>query len=101
MHPAMCPFTLCTYLHVKVKLSLDLTMYRAMNTYPIINQAPHHEEIKLHAFLNSVLDGGEWSALSLDRFTTVERDPITHLIGGWMGPRSGLETVAKRNIPSP
>jgi len=72
-----------------------------MNTYPIINQAPHHEEIKLHAFLNSVLDGGEWSALSLDRFTTVERDPITHLIGGWMGPRSGLETVAKRNIPSP
>jgi hypothetical protein len=27
--------------------------------------------------------------------------PRTHWIGGWMGPRAGLDTVAKRKIPSP
>jgi len=25
----------------------------------------------------------------------------THRIGGWVGPRAGLDAVAKRKIPSP
>jgi hypothetical protein len=34
-------------------------------------------------------------------FTPRERDPGIHWIGGWMGPRAGLNTVVKRKIPSP
>jgi hypothetical protein len=31
-------------------------------------------------------------------FTTEERGPGTHWIGGWVGPRAGLEAVERRNI---
>jgi hypothetical protein len=51
--------------------------------------------------LTSALDGGEWSALHLGRFTPRERAPVTHWIGGWVGPRSGLDAVVKRKITSP
>jgi hypothetical protein len=30
-----------------------------------------------------------------------ERDPGTHWIGGWVGPRAVLDTVVTREIPSP
>jgi hypothetical protein len=30
-----------------------------------------------------------------------ERAPDTHWIGGWVGPRAGLDMVSKRKIPSP
>jgi hypothetical protein len=30
-----------------------------------------------------------------------ERAPGTHCIGGWVGPRAGLDAVVKRKIPSP
>jgi hypothetical protein len=30
-----------------------------------------------------------------------ERAPGTHWIGGWVGPRAGLDAVVKRKIPSP
>jgi len=29
------------------------------------------------------------------------RAPSTHWIGGWMGPRTGLDAVVKRKIPVP
>jgi hypothetical protein len=58
-------------------------------------------EIYLHAFLTSALDGGEWSASRPGRFTRRERAPGTHWKGGWMGPRTGLDAVVKRKIPSP
>jgi hypothetical protein len=51
--------------------------------------------------LTSALDGGEWSASHLGRFTPRERAPSTHWIGGWVGPRNGLDTVSKIKIPSP
>jgi hypothetical protein len=35
-----------------------------------------------------------------DRFTPRERAPGTHLIGGWVGPRTVLNMV-KRKIPNP
>jgi hypothetical protein len=47
--------------------------------------------------LTSALDGGEWSA----HFTPRERAPTPHWIGGWVGPRAGLDTMSKRKIPSP
>jgi hypothetical protein len=30
-----------------------------------------------------------------------ERAPGTHWIGGWVGPRAGLDAVVKRKIPNP
>jgi hypothetical protein len=29
------------------------------------------------------------------------KNPGTHWIGGWVGPRAGLDAVVKRKIPSP
>jgi hypothetical protein len=57
-------------------------------------------EIYLHAFLTSALDGGEWSASRPGRFTSRERAPGTHWIGGWVGLRAVLDAVMNRKIPS-
>jgi hypothetical protein len=50
-------------------------------------------EVYLHAFLTSALDGGGWSTSR----PASKRTPVTHLIGGWVGLRAGLDAVAKRN----
>jgi hypothetical protein len=50
--------------------------------------------------LTSALDVDEWSSSRLCRFTHKERAPGTHWIGGWVGPRAGLDAVVKRKIPS-
>jgi hypothetical protein len=50
--------------------------------------------------LTSALDGGEWSASRLGRFTSRDRVPGTHSTGGWVGPRASLDAVAKRKISS-
>jgi hypothetical protein len=57
-------------------------------------------EVKLH---NSYLDGGQWSVSRPSRFTPGEIALGTHCIGGWVGPRAGLEAVEKRkkNLPPP
>jgi hypothetical protein len=51
--------------------------------------------------LTSALDGGEWSASRPGRFTPRERAPGIHCIGDWVGPRTVLDAVVKRKIPSP
>jgi hypothetical protein len=48
--------------------------------------------------LTSAPSGGEWSASRPGRFTTRERAPGTHWIGG---PRASLDTVVKIKIPGP
>jgi len=58
-------------------------------------------EVQLHAFLTSALDGCGWSASRCGRFTRRERAPGTHWIGGWVGSRTALDRVVKRNILSP
>jgi hypothetical protein len=71
------------------------------------NLAPRHEGVLgewRYSFthsLTSAIDGGEWSASRLSRFTPRERDPGTHWIGGWVSPRAGLEAVVKGKILSP
>jgi hypothetical protein len=66
---------------VKVKLSLCLTNY-AMKTYGRV-------DVWIHVFLNSALDGGEWSASCPCRFSPGETTPSTH----WMG--AGLDDMQK------
>jgi hypothetical protein len=44
------------------------------------------------------LVGGEWSASRPCRFTPGERAPDSHWIGGWVGPRAGLDDVEKRTF---
>jgi hypothetical protein len=49
-------------------------------------------------FLTSTLAGGQWSASRPGRFTPKERAPGTHLIGGWVDPRAGLDDVENRKF---
>jgi hypothetical protein len=72
----------------------------------VLNWASRHEGVlgewrysSTHS-LTSALDRGEWSVSPLGRFISRERAPSTHWIGGWVGPRAGLDAV-KRKIPSP
>jgi hypothetical protein len=54
-------------------------------------------DVYLHVFLASALIGGEWSASFPGRFT-----PGTHWIGGWVGPKTGLDEVERRKfLPLP
>jgi hypothetical protein len=54
--------------------------------------------VQIHVFLNSALEEGKWSASRPCRFTPGERAPGTHWVGGWVGPRVGLDAVKKINI---
>jgi hypothetical protein len=49
-------------------------------------------------FLSSALVVGEWSALPSGLFTPGESVPGTHWIGGWVGPRAGLDAAEKRTF---
>jgi hypothetical protein len=55
-------------------------------------------DVERHIFLTSALVGVEWSASHPGRFTSGERAPSTHWIGGWVGPRAGLDDVEKRKL---
>jgi hypothetical protein len=55
-------------------------------------------DVPIHIFLNSTLAGGERSASRPGRYTPGEKAPGTHLIGGWVGPRAGLDGVKKRKF---
>jgi hypothetical protein len=63
-------------------------MHYATETYGGVN-------VCTHVFLTSELVGGDWSASRPRRFTPGERAPSTHWIGGWVGPRAGLEDKEK------
>jgi hypothetical protein len=55
-------------------------------------------DVLIHIFFTSALVGGEWSALRPGRFTPGEKAPDTHWIGGWVGPRAGLDDLEKRKF---
>jgi hypothetical protein len=48
--------------------------------------------------LSRSTSGGEWSVSCPGRFNLWERTPGIHCIGGWVGPRGGMDTVEKRKI---
>jgi hypothetical protein len=68
----------------RVKLFPCLIKHRALNTRGGV-------EVRLHTFLTTARGGVEWSASSPGRFTS-----DTHWIGGWVGPRTGLNAAQKR-----
>jgi hypothetical protein len=49
-------------------------------------------------FLNSELVGGDWSDSCPGLFIRGEIALGTHYIGGWIGPRTGLDDVERRQI---
>jgi hypothetical protein len=77
-----------------------------VNLFLCFNWAPRHEGVlrewmcSSNHSLTSPVDGGEWSASRLGRFTPKERAPVTHWIEGWVGSISVLDAVVKRKIPS-
>jgi hypothetical protein len=51
------------------------------------------------SFLTSALEGGEWSASRPGRALPLgEWTPGTHCIGGWVGPRAGLDAEVRGKI---
>jgi hypothetical protein len=51
------------------------------------------------SFLTSTLEEGEWSASRPGRaLPPGERAPGTHCIGGWVGPRAGLDAEVRGKI---
>jgi hypothetical protein len=55
-------------------------------------------DVQINVFLTSALVGSEWSASLLGRFTAGVIVRRTHWVGGWMGPRTGLEDVVRRKL---
>jgi hypothetical protein len=55
-------------------------------------------DVESHIILTSVLVRGKWLASRPDRFTSGVRATGTHWIGGWMGPRAGLDKKEKRKF---
>jgi hypothetical protein len=49
-------------------------------------------------FLNSALEGGEWSVSRLYIYTSREGGFGIYLIGGWVGSRAGLKAVGIENF---
>jgi hypothetical protein len=66
----------------KVNLSLSLYQHHVMKAYGV--------ESQLHAFLTSVLYGGECSASSFHHFIPMEIAPDTNWTRDWVGPRTGF-----------
>jgi hypothetical protein len=52
-------------------------------------------DVYIHIFLTLALVGGEWSASRPSLFTPGERTLGTRWIGGWVGPKAGLNDVEK------
>jgi hypothetical protein len=70
---------------------LCLTKHHAVKTYLVSGCIVPH-----------ILDlGAEWSPSRPDPFSPMVTSPRTHWIGGFVGPKDGLDAVAKRINPCP
>jgi len=49
--------------------------------------------VVIYTFLTLALDGDEWLASHPGHFISVEKPPLTHWIGGWVGPRASLDAA--------
>jgi len=68
-----------------------------MKTYGVLNHAPRDEEVlESGNIIPRTLNLGtswKWSASHPGRLTPGERAPVTHWIGGWLGPTAALDAV--------
>jgi hypothetical protein len=71
-----------------------LTKHHAMEAYEGVDP-------QIHIFLISALVGGEWSASRPGRFTPGEAALGTHLIGGWVHPKAGLDVEKRKFLTLP
>jgi hypothetical protein len=55
-------------------------------------------DVQIHIFLTSALVGGDCQLHAPASFTPAERALGTHWIGGWVGPRAGLDDVEKKKF---
>jgi hypothetical protein len=55
----------------------------------------------MHIFLTSALAGGEWLVSRPGCSIPEERALGTHWLGGWVGPRTGLNDMKKRKFSLP
>jgi hypothetical protein len=55
-------------------------------------------DVYSHIFLTLALAEGEWPSSHPGHFTSGERAPGIHWIGGWVDPRAGLDDVKKRKF---
>jgi hypothetical protein len=73
----------------RIKL-LHKKRHVSLKIYFILNE---HHAIKAYWGSGSIPPGP-------GRFNPRERTPGSHCIGGWVGPRAGLDTVVKKKISS-
>jgi len=57
-------------------------------------------EMQLQISLKSTLDGGGWSASSFSYILPGERALGSYWVGGWLGPRVGVNTAVTMRNPS-
>jgi hypothetical protein len=55
-------------------------------------------DLQIHVFLTSTQVGRERSASRLSHFTPGKKAPDAHGIGGWVGPRTNMDNVEKKNF---
>jgi hypothetical protein len=55
-------------------------------------------DAKLHSFLPSAPDGGEWSAWRCCHFTRGENAPGTQCIGDWVIPKGSLDAAKEKYL---
>jgi hypothetical protein len=75
-------------------------------TVCLINYAPWNEDVWGRwgvdpQLLTSAVGGGEWSASCPGHFTPRKKAPGIHRTRGWVGSRTGLDAMKKRNISCP
>jgi hypothetical protein len=60
-------------------------------------ELPHGgAEVQFHAFLTSTINKTEWSASRSGPLYYHRKNPPTHCLGEWVGPRAGLDSLDKR-----
>jgi hypothetical protein len=93
-----CDFHTKFHKNMSIKVS---TNYKYSYPSVRLEDTWRNRGLQLHPLSNSALDGGAWSASRAGRFSPGYRATRVHYIGGWVGPRAGLDILGNREIPYP